>query len=210
MADKLYDVAGIMKREGKEIMFVRFANTVDVRRAYETCILRAPGAKWVPEAMLIIGGLRETEGKYSEAIKVYENLRNLYAESPEAKTAVLREAEARMTLLREHEYNRARSGDTISFFKLALTRCRPEDVETIQGYLGEASGTVEREAYLGAKFYDSPTRTKRSAISAYERFLADYPRGEYSEEVRERLEELKDAEAGGVDLQADGPKGGEK
>lgn len=31
--DRLHDVAGVMKLEGKEIMFVRFANTVDVRRA---------------------------------------------------------------------------------------------------------------------------------------------------------------------------------
>ena len=62
IADKLYEIAGILKLEGKEVMFVRFANTVDVRRAYEKCILRAPGAKWVPEAMLIIAGLREDEG----------------------------------------------------------------------------------------------------------------------------------------------------
>ena len=62
VADKLYQVAGILKLEGKEIMFVRFANTVDVRRAYEMCILRAPGAAWVPDAMLIVAGLREDEG----------------------------------------------------------------------------------------------------------------------------------------------------
>ena len=92
-ADRLHDVAGVMKLEGKEIMFVRFANTVDVRRAYETCVLRAPGASWVPDAMLVIAALREDEGKYTEAIKVYENLRNLYPDSAEAKSAVVREAE---------------------------------------------------------------------------------------------------------------------
>ena len=29
VADKLYEIAGILKLEGKEVMFVRFANTVD-------------------------------------------------------------------------------------------------------------------------------------------------------------------------------------
>ena len=194
ISDRLYQVAGVLKIEGKEVMFVRFANTVDVRRAYETCVLRAPGAKWVPEAMLIIAGLREDEGKNTEAIRVYENLRNLYADSEEARIAVAREAAVRMALLREHAYNRARCNDTIAFLELALRKCREEDAETIKGFLAEAKAQVEDEAYLGAKFYDSPTRTKRSAIRAYERFLSDYPMSARADEVRARIAELKGEE----------------
>ena len=191
IADRLYEVAGILRIEGKEIMFIRFANTVDVRRAYETCVLRAPGAKWVPEAMLIIASLREDEGKFTEAIKVYENLRNLYPEADEAKTALVKEADDRMDVLREREYNRARCLDTIDFMRHALKRCRPEDSVTISEYLEEARGLIEREAYMGARFYDSSTRTRRSAIRAYERFLSEYPKSVYAEEVRTRLEGLK-------------------
>ena len=194
VADKLYQVAGILKLEGKETMFVRFANTVDVRRAYEMCILRAPGASWVPEAMLIVAGLREDEGKYKEAVKVYENLRNLYPKSEEAKTAILREAGARSTILRDHAYNRARTRDTIDFMKMALRVCRPEDAAAIQAHLDEALGLIEDEAYRGAKFYDSSTRTKRSAINAYERFLDEYPQSAHAEEIKARVEELKGAE----------------
>ena len=194
VADKLYQIAGILKLEGKEIMFVRFANTVDVRRAYEMCILRAPGAAWVPEAMLIVAGLREDEGKYPEAVKVYENLRNLHPESDEAKTAVLREANSRCVLLREHAYNRARTQDTIGFLRMALRVCRPGDAAAIQAHLDEALGLIEDEAYRGAKFYDSATRTKRSAISAYERFLDEYPQSGHADEVRARIAELKGAE----------------
>ena len=191
IADRLYQVAGVLKIEGKEVMFVRFANTVDVRRAYETCILRAPGATWVPEAMLVIAGLREDEGKNIEAIQVYENLRNLYAGSDEAKVALAREAGVRMDVLREHAYNRARCRDTIDFLELARRDCRAEDAETIQGYLTEAKGQLENEAYEGAKFYDSSTRTRRSAVRAYERFLSDYPTSAHADEVRARIEELK-------------------
>ena len=194
IADTLYKVAGLLKLEGKEVMFVRFANTVDVRRAYETCILRAPGAKWVPEAMLIIASLREDEGKYTEALKVYENLRNLHPDSEEAKTAIIREAEVRMIVLREHEYNRSRCQDTIDYMKLALKSCRPTDAERIRECLMEAQAKIEEAEYMGAKFYDSPTRTKRSSINAYEKYLRDYPNGAHADEIRARLEVLKGGE----------------
>ena len=180
-----------MKLEGKEIMFVRFANTVDVRRAYETCVLRAPGASWVPDAMLVIAALREDEGKYTEAIKVYENLRNLYPDSAEAKSAVVREAAVRMIVLNDHGYNRARAQDTVDFMKMALLCCRPDDVAVIQGHLDAAQRLLEDEAYRGACFYDSATRTKRSAINAYEQFLRDYPQSEHADEIKSRIEALK-------------------
>jgi len=191
VADTLYKIAALMKAEGKEVMFIRFANTVDVRRAYETCVLRAPGAKWVPEAMLTIAGLREDEGKRDEAVKVYENLRNIYQESDEAKTALCREAGVRRALLLDHGYNRARCRDTIDFLNLALRSCRPDDAAVIRGYLDEALALMEDEAYRSARFYDSSTRTRRSAVSAYERYLAEYPNGAHADEVRARLDELK-------------------
>lgn len=191
VADKLYRVAGALKLAGKEIMFVRFANTVDVRRAYEACVLRAPGAAWVPEALLTVAELREEEGKPAEAVKVYEHLRNVHPSSPEALTAIAREAALRMRILREHAYNRARCIDTINFMKLALRTCRPGDAAEIQAFLAEAEGLIEEEAYRGAVFYDSRTRTARSAVAAYERYLADHPQGAHADEVRSRLEVLK-------------------
>jgi hypothetical protein len=59
IADKLYQTAGRMRAEGKSILFFRFRNTVDVRRAFECCVLRAPGAPWTPDAMLTIAELRD-------------------------------------------------------------------------------------------------------------------------------------------------------
>ena len=191
IADKLYQVANLMKSEGKEVMFIRFANTVDVRRAFEACVLHAPGASWVPEAMLVIGALREDEGKYGEAVKVYENLRNIHPGTDEAKSAWLREAEARMVLLREHAYNRSRCRDTIDFLKQSMTGCRPADVVKIQEFLAEAQGLIADEEWRATKFYDSPTRTRRSAISAYEKFLAENPGSVHADEAKVRLAELK-------------------
>ena len=192
MADRLYKVANLMRSDGKEVLFIRFANTVDVRRAYEACVLRAPGARWVPEAMLVIGELREDEGKYAEAVKVYENLRSIHPGSDEAKVALMREAAARMVLLREHVYNRARCRDTIDFLRQAVAACGGEDGAEMRKMLDEARTMADEEEWRSAKFYDSPTRTKRSAVSAYERFVAENPDSPHAEEAKERLSKLKE------------------
>jgi len=194
VAGLMLDCAELMRREGKTIVFFRFDNTVDVRRAFEACVLRAPGEKWVPRAMLTIGELREDEGKPFEAIKVYENLINIHGDKPEAKVAILRQANVRMLVLREHEYNRERCRDTIDFLRLSLKNCDVNDMDQLREFLTEAEATLENESYKAAKFYDSRTRTVRTAIKAYEEFLAEYPESVHSEEIKARLEQLKGAE----------------
>jgi len=194
VVNKMYELAGVMRLEGKTIIFFHFKNTVDVRRAYESCVLRAPGAKWAPEAMLTIGNLREEEGKYTEAVKVYENLRNIHFGTSEALTSLVREGAARMKVLSDHAYNRERCRDTIKFLQLALTNCRRDDIPQLQGWLDEASSHGEEEAFLAAKFYDSRMRTRRSAINAYTRFIRDYPESAHAAEAALRLEQLKGEE----------------
>jgi TolA-binding protein len=191
VTDLMYEAAKKILADGKEIVFVRFENTVDARRAFEAAILRAPGAPWAPEAMLTVASLREKEGRLEQAVKVYENLRSLYASSPEASTALAREASVRMRLLDDHGYNRFRCRDTVDFLVMALRTCAEKDAEEIRGYLASARALMEREAYNSARFYDSKTRTRRSAVNAYEKFLAEYPDGVHAAEVKARLEELK-------------------
>ena len=194
IAAKLYELAGKMREEGKTIIFFRFKNTVDVRRSFESAVLRAPGAPWVPAAMLTIADLREEEGKDEEAVKVYENLRNIHHGSKESAIACFREASARMRLIREYSYNRERCLDTLSFLESAVKTCDRAYVETIEGYLSETRSMLEEEAYRSAKFYDGKMRTRRSAINAYDRFLAEFPDGAHAAEARARLEELKGEE----------------
>lgn len=195
IVDRMYSIACLMRLKGKTILFFpRFKNTSEVRRTFEGCVLRAPGASWTPTAMLTIGALREEEGKYPEAVKVYENLRNLHDGTSEAKAAVAREAEVRMKLLEKRGYNRDRCLDTVGFLKLALGLVEEEDVPKIREFLAEAEGKIDDEAYAAAKFYDTRMRTQASAISAYERFLAEHPESRHAAEVRARLEELKGAE----------------
>lgn len=194
VADKLYEIAGKMRVEGKTIVFFRFKNTSDVRRAFEAAVLHAPGAKWAPKAMLEIADLREEEGHDVEAVKVYENLRNIHYGTPEASASIVREAKARMRILKACGYNRDRSRDTLAFLEMALKSCKGDDFELVEGFISEAKALIEDEAYRAAVFYDSRMRTKRSAINALEGFLSEYPGSAHAADVRTRLEELKGAE----------------
>lgn len=195
IADKMYELAGKMREEGKTIMFFRFKNTVEVRHAFEAAVLRAPGAKWAPAAMLEIADLREEEGRDDEAVKVYENLRNIHYGTPEAAESLVREAYARMRILRECGYNRDRSRDTLSFLEMALKSCKEgENFSAISGFIAETKSLIEGEAFRAAAFYDSRMRTRRSAINALEKFLAEYPSSSHAAEAKARLEQLKGEE----------------
>ena len=193
---RMYDTAKLMRRDGKKIVFFRFSNTTDVRRAFESVVLRAPGADFAPAAMLEVAELREEEGLPENAIRIYETIRNIHAGTVEAKTALQREADVRMKVLRDHGYNRSRCIDTIGFLKMALqSNPDPAFRSDLERYLNESVALVEDEAFAAAKFYDSRTRTKRSAISAYERFLSEYPASVHADEARARLVELKSGTA---------------
>ena len=193
-SEMLYKIAGLMRETGKDILYFHFDNTVDVRRAYETVVLRAPGASFAPAAMLVIAELREDEDKPETAVAVYENLRNLHPLSPEADEALYREAKARMVVLRRCEYNRERVRDTIDFYRMAIAsgKLSAERRTEVESLLAEAKALIEEEAYKAAVFYDSRTRTKRSAVNAYERFLSEYPASDHAPEVRRRLFELQE------------------
>lgn len=192
VSEIMYKLAELMREEGKTIVFFRFKNTVDVRRAYEAIVLRSPGSAFVPTAMLTIASLREDEQKYEEAVRVLENLRNLHPDKPEAMTALYVEAKVRMKLLELHGYNRVRVFDTASFLRQALRSGSSEEADAqFKEWLDEVETMEDDEAYRAAQFYDSRTRTKRSAINAYERFLKEHPASRHAEEAKSRLETLK-------------------
>lgn len=191
---RMYEITGKMREEGKTILFFRFRNSTEVRRAYECCVLRAPGATWASEAMLAIGDLRVEEGDLDEAVQVYENLQNLYYGTREAKAALVREATARMAILDERDYNRARVLDTIRFLERAEKTAEGDDLKMVSASLADLQSRLDDEDFKAAAFYDSRTRTRRSAIRAYEQFLKDHPASAHAPEARSRLVELKGEE----------------
>lgn len=197
VAHEMYKLAELMREEGKTILFFNFRNTIDVRHAYESLVLRAPGEDFVPRALLTIAELREEDGRYPEAVAVYENLRNLYPKTPEAVEASFNEARTRMSIVRELGYNRNRVRDTADYLRMTISGVvlDEEKVSSLRSWLSECEGLLEDEAWKAAKFYDSTTRTKQSAANAYSNFILEFPAGVHADEARARIAELVDGRA---------------
>ena len=193
VARLLFKCCEMWRDEGKRFVFFRFANTIDVRRAYEALVLRAPGETFAPAAMLVIAGLREDEDKLDEAVAVYGNLRNIHPGSEAAHEAVFREAAARLRLLEKKGYNVSRCKDTVSFLRQAVElNAADARAGELREMFERAKALYEEECWKAARFYDSPTRTKRSAYSALEGFVEEHPASPHVEEAKARMAELRE------------------
>ena len=197
ISEKLFEVADAMRTNGKKLLFMTFANTVEVRNAYEAAILRAPGSVLAPKAMMNVAKLRVDENEYGKSAEVCEALRNAYPRTPEAREALILEADMRIKLLDFHGYNNSRARDTVLFLKAAVAN--PPDTEAkehLLACLAKAEEVAEEEAWKAAKFYDSPTRPAKNAADAYRGFASEYPAGRHADEARSRISELERGNSG--------------
>ncbi len=191
-----YKLANLMVREKKTFLGMSFTSTRILRQHYEMIVRRAPGAKYVPEAMLKIADLREQDQQYEEAVLVYAALMSRFPSSPEARVAAYLQAKARMWLVRRLAYNLPRCKDTASYLQLTLKRLPDHpQAEEMKTWLDELKTYMAEDAYVRAKFYDSRQRTSHAAAASYERFLEEYPDSTHAEEVSRRLDELRGARA---------------
>jgi TolA-binding protein len=165
-----------------------------LRQSYERIVRRAPGAAYIPEAMLKIADLREQDSDYEDAIKVYSTLRSRYPGTEEARQAAYREAKARMWLVRRLAYNLPRCKDTENYLKLALRKDPSHpNAEEMRAWLAELSDYMAEDAWVRAKFYDTKQRTSHATVASYERFLSEHPDSSHADEARARIAELKNA-----------------
>lgn len=203
-----YKLVNLMVKEKSERTFAGlFISSRVMRQRYEMIVRRAPGAKYVPEAMLKIAELREYDSQFEDAVLVYGALMNKFPGTPEARVAAYLQAKARMWLVRRLAYNLARCKDTAGYLRATL-QAEPghPNAEEMQAWLGELTAYMAEDAYARAKFYDSRQRTPHAAVAAYRRFLEEYPESSHTEAVRTRLAELTPGEGAGA---TDGEKKGE-
>ena len=187
-----YRLVNLMVKEKRTFLGMSFTSTRVLRQRYELIVRHAPGAKYVPEAMLKIADLREQDQQYEESVQVYAGLISKFPDSPEARSAVYLQAKARMWLVRRLAYNLPRCRDTANYLKQTLKRMPDHpQAEDMQKWLEELTAYMAEDAYSRARFYDTRQRTKHAAIASYERFLEEYPDSAHAETVSRRLDELK-------------------
>lgn len=188
-----YKLVNLMVKEKGDRWFTGlFTSSRVMRQHYEMIVRRAPGAKYVPEAMLKIAELREYDQQYEEAVLVYAALINKFPGTDEARLATYLQAKARMWLVRRLAYNLARCKDTAGYLKLAL-KTQPDhpNADEMKTWLDELTEYMAEDAFKRAKFYDSRQRTPHAAVAAYERFLEEYPNSSHAEAVSRRLDEIR-------------------
>ena len=186
-----YKIVNLLHDTRRMFLGMSFTGNRELRQNYERIVRRAPGADYVPEAMLKIADLREQDSDYEEAIKVYSTLRSRHTGTVEARRALYLEAKARMWLVRRLAYNLPRCKDTEGYLKLAL-RNDPShpNAEEMRKWLSELSDYLAEDAWVRAKFYDTKQRTRHAAVAAYGKFLSEYPDSSHTDEARARIAEL--------------------
>lgn len=189
-----YKIVNLMLDTRRTFLGMSFTGNRELRQGYEQVVRRAPGADYVPAAMLKIADLREQDIDYEEAIKVYSTLRSRYPGTAEARQALYLEAKARMWLVRRLAYNLPRCQDTESFLKLALKKDPSHpNVEEMRGWLKELREYIAEDAWVRAKFYDTKQRTGHAAAASYRKFLSEYPDSSHADEARLRIQALEPA-----------------
>ena len=188
-----YRLVNLLHDTRRVFLGMSFTGNRELRQSYERIVRRAPGAAYVPEAMLKIADLREQDTDYEESIKVYSSIRSRYPGTDAARVALYREAKARMWLVRRLAYNLPRCKDTESYLKLAVKNDPSHPcVEEMRTWLKELSDYLAEDAWTRAKFYDTRMRTRHATIAAYERFVAEHPDSGHADEARARISALKD------------------
>jgi outer membrane protein assembly factor BamD (BamD/ComL family) len=199
IVESQYKLVNLLLDTRRMFLGMSFTGNRELRQGYEMVVRRAPGANYVPAAMLKIAYLREQDSDYEEAIKVYSTLRSRHLGTVEARRALYLEAAARMWLVRRLAYNLPRCNDTKQYLEMALRNdpSHPQ-AEEMRKWLKELSDYLAEDAWTRAKFYDSRQRTRRAAIASYEKFLAEYPDSPHADDARARVTELKESVKKGV------------
>lgn len=194
-----YRLVNTMRDKRKTWLGFSLLSNTQVRRNYESVVRRAPGAAYVPEAMLKIAEIREDDLQYEEAVKVYEAIATKYPLRTESRTAAYREARARMWLCRRLAYNMVRCKETCGFLRQTMKRYPDmEETAELRGWLAELEKYMDEAAYRNAKSYDTRRRTPHAALAAWELFLKEHPASAHADEARARIAELSAAQGGGA------------
>ena len=97
-----------------------------------------------------------------------------------------------VSICRRLSYNIPRCKDTANYLAMALKRFPDlDEADEIKAWRAELTEHLSEDAYMQAKFYDTKQRTRHAALTAWERFLKEYPDSPHAEEARARIEALQ-------------------
>jgi len=195
--NRQFKVANCLLHDNVSMFGWVLSGTDAVRQRFEQIVRNAPSSPLAPQAMLIVGGIRDSEKETDEAIQVYDGILHRYGETDQATDAAYLSARCRYTRASKHTYNEAYCRDAISFLR-AVTARMPHhpQIEEMTQWLGDLNTQLEDQCYTNAVFYDTRQRSNRqAALMAYTNFLREFGASKYADRVRARVAELEARQA---------------
>jgi len=175
------------------------------RKMYQAVIAAAPFGRFSPLAQFNIGQTYERQGKYSDAVKAYQEVVRKYPLSDIADDAQYQIGYAWMQISREGLYDQMATARAIEAFDDFMFRHPDsEKVPQAQANVEFLLGRLKQSAFEIARFYDR-TGNKRAAIIYYNAVLGAAMDTRETEIAERRIAELEGtltaAEAAAIEQQ---------
>lgn len=189
--DRQFRIANYLLHNNTSMFGWMLSGLSGIREKFEQIVRNAPRSPKAPEAMLIIGGIREEENERKEAIQVYDGLLNRFPKSEQAARAAFLSARCRHDQTMKEPDNEQRCRESLAFIRALLQR-RPNHPQKNQlvAWQKEMDDLLVEQNYRMAVFYDSRQRSLQASKAAYQRFLKEFGNSKYAPDVKKRLEAL--------------------
>ena len=164
---------------------------------YGKLIKNGPYSEVAPQAQMKIGAVREKQADYPEAVKAYERAADRYHDrNPVAADALFKSGLAYDKQAKRAEYDQSIAGQAIATFTDFIAMY-PEDPRTAgaQKHINALKAEQARGSFQTAAYYEKKKRWA-GALVYYNEVLIKDPTSKYSEQARQRIDEIKKRTAG--------------
>ncbi len=181
----------LMEKKRATLFFGGFEAPEKAIPLFESIIKNGPRAPFADEAQYLIGSAYERSFEYELAVVAYSATLHRYPLSPFAEQASFGRARA-LTAISDDYPNNPQAMEEAWAGVMAFMRSFPGS-----SLAGEASGMRDRllnrrarSEYEVARFYDKVAKRPQVALESYREFVQLYPRTDWTEPARERIEAL--------------------
>lgn len=171
----------------KEPLFDTAGNGV---AALSAVWMNDPTGPLADDAMMLVASYHARRGNYIEADRHFQNLRELYPNSPHVQNAFLLGSHVKLMAYQGPEYE-SRTLMEAQLLKQSILNLYPNIAETerLKSELAHIEDSKAEIVWSQATFYERKGNKRACAIFCHE-LISDFPKSRFAEAAREKLAEL--------------------
>lgn len=189
-----YEIANLfLKGERLKIWRIKTFPSMDrTVEMFEKIIKNGPYSEVAPMCHLKIGEARDKQKLYQEAVNAYQKIIDEYPSSPLTAEAYYRIARSWHMASDRADYDQSAANRAALAFEDFLSRYpKHEMAPQAEKLLAQIADEQARGLWQIAQFYDLKTRDPNAALVYYNDLIARFPKSEYAEKAKPRLETIK-------------------